>query len=63
MVIALTGPENRFISPEKAIDKIKSVVSSRLADLGIDYLHTVVRGDPETDDEVVIYLSCAQNPA
>lgn len=63
VIIALTGPERRFISPEKAIDKIKSVVSSRLTDLGIDYLHTVVRGDPETDDEIVIYLSCAQNSA
>lgn len=63
VIIALTGPERRFISPKKAIDKIESVVSSRLTDLGIDYLHTVVRGDPETDDEIVIYLSCAQNSA
>lgn len=63
VIIALTGPERRFISPKKAVDKIESVVSSRLTDLSIDYLHTVVRGDPETDDEVVIYLSCAQNSA
>lgn len=62
-MFALTGTERPSVAPSEAIYKIVSMVNDRLAELGIDYLHTVVQANPEVDEEIIIYLSCAQNSA
>lgn len=62
-MLALTGTERPSVAPSEAIYKIVSMVNDRLAELGIDYLHTVVQANPEVDEEIIIYLSCAQNSA
>lgn len=62
-MLALTGTERSSVEPQEAVDKIVSMVNDRLAELGINYLHTVVDGDPKEDKEITVYLSCAQNPA
>ena len=62
-MLALTGTERPSVASLEASYKIISMVNDRLAELGIDYLHTVVQTNPEIDEEITIYLSCAQNPA